>query len=446
MEISDAKQFVHWFRHSSPYINAHRGRTFVIHIGGEVVARDDFHHLVHDLVLLNSLGVKLVLVHGAQPQIDARLAETGVETQRINGLRITDSTLLPRVQESVALVRMTIESQLSMGLANSPMAGAKIRVIGGNLVTARPLGVVDGIDFQHTGEVRRIDTQAIEKYLADGSIVLLSPIGYSPSGEIFSLGAEDVATAAAIQLRADKLMSFINNESLSDAEGNPVELMTLSQAEQRLANISADDALYHCFRHAVKACQMGVRRVHFIDQNQSGALLLELFSRDGAGTLITSDQYDQIRQATIEDVGGLLELIAPLERQGILVRRSRERLEMEINHFTVMERDGMIIACAAIYPYKADNTAELACLAVHENYRKEGRGDTLLEYIEEKMLGQKINQLFVLTSRTAHWFVERGFIEQDIASLPMERQSLYNYQRRSKVFVKTLDAGRRIIK
>ncbi|MDH5302389.1 MAG: amino-acid N-acetyltransferase [Gammaproteobacteria bacterium] len=446
MEISDAKQFVHWFRHSSPYINAHRGRTFVIHIGGEVVARDDFSHLVHDLALLNSLGVKLVLVHGAQPQIDARLAETGTQTQRINGLRITDSVLLPRIQESVALVRMAIESQLSMGLANSPMAGARIRVVGGNMVTAKPLGVVDGVDFQHTGEVRRIDTAAIEKHLNDGSIVLLSPIGYSPSGEIFSLGADDVATAAAIQLRADKLMSFIDSENLTDADGEPVELMTLSQAEDRLANMNADDELFYCFRHAVRACQMGVRRVHFINQNQSGALLLELFSRDGAGTLITSDHYDQVRQATIDDVGGLLELIAPLERQGILVRRSRERLEMEINHFTVMERDGMIIACAAIYPYAVDNTAELACLAVHEEYRKEGRGDTLLDYVEQKIQAMGIGQLFVLTSRTAHWFVERGFVEQDISSLPMARQGLYNYQRRSKVFVKTLNGGRKIKK
>jgi amino-acid N-acetyltransferase len=446
VDIRDAKQFVHWFRHSSPYINAHRGRTFVIHLSGDVVARDDFSHLVHDLALLNSLGVRLVLVHGAQSQIDAKLADAQIQTQRVNGLRITDTAILPKVQEAVSLVRMTIEAQLSMGVANSPMAGARIRVVTGNLVTARPLGVVDGVDFLHTGEVRRIDVDAINQHLDEGAIVLLSPIGYSPTAEIFSLGAEDVAVATAAQLKADKLMSFVNAESLLDAGLNDVAHLSLSAAEILLRNIDKEHPHYSLYENAVRACQQGVRRVHYIKQNQEGALLLELFSRNGSGTLISSDSYDQIRHANIDDVGGILELIEPLEKDGILVRRSRELLEMEIEDFTVMERDGMVIACAAIHRFADDNMAELACVAVHEEYQKEGRGDTLLHHIEQEIVMQETTQLFVLTSRTAHWFIERGFVEADISSLPMQRQAMYNYQRRSKVFIKTLSSDTRKIK
>lgn len=439
-EISDPQQFVHWFRHSSPYINAHRGRTFVIHIPGDVVAREDFNNLVHDLALLNNLGIKLVLVHGAQPQVEARLSEAGISTQRVSGLRVTDSEVLPRVLEAVGLVRTHIESQLSMGVANSPMAGAKIRVISGNLITARPLGVVDGVDFQHTGEVRRVDVEAIRNYLHSDCIVLLSPLGYSPTGEVFSLGAEDVAIAVAHQIHADKLISFLPGEGLLDENGEVIHQLTLSQANTLFPQLPEEQ--HTALSKAIRACQLGIERVHLLGQQQPGALLLELFSRSGSGTLISAEEYDHVRSANIEDVGGILQLIEPLEQAGVLVRRSRELLEMEIEHFVIMERDGMIIACAALYPL-GDNMAELACFAVHPEYQKQGRGDAMLSFIESKALEQQLDRLCVLSTRTAHWFQERGFAPANIDDLPAQRQKLYNYQRRSKVFIKLLTPGRR---
>ncbi len=435
----DSQTFVRWFRDFSPYINAFRGRTFVIAFGGELIAEEQFATLVHDIALLNSLGVKLVLVNGARPQIEQRLQERGVEMHYVNGLRITDEAALACVKEAAGSVRVEIEALLSMGLANSPMAGAQIRVASGNFVTAQPLGVREGVDYLHTGEVRRIDAEAIRRQLNDKAIVLLSPLGYSPTGEVFNLSAEDVATAAAIELEADKLIYLIDGAGLQLDDGTLVRQLSLDDAETFLdEHADLPEALSKALYSALYACDEGVNRAHLIDRHQDGSLLLELFTRDGVGTLISADVYEGMGEADIEDVGGILELLAPLENEGVLVRRSRERLEMEIDHFTVVERDGKIIACAALYPFADEGMGELACMAVHDEYRNEGRGDALLDYIEKQARELEIKQLFVLTTRTAHWFQERGFKPGEIQDLPMAKQELYNFQRRSKVFIKQL--------
>jgi amino-acid N-acetyltransferase len=435
----DQPAFVRWFRGAAPYINAFRGRTFVVAFGGEMIADTQFAGLVHDLVLLNSLGVRLVLVNGARPQVEQRLHERGMKMQYVGGLRITDAAALACVKEAVGAVRVEIEALLSMGLANSPMAGADIRVASGNYVIAQPLGVRDGVDYLHTGEVRRIDAEAIHRQLEGGSLVLLAPLGYSPTGEVFNLRAEDVATAAAVQLKADKLIHLIDGPGLPASDGSLLRQLGLKEAEQLLsANCSLPDRLIRTLSGAIHACRQGVRRVHLIDRFTEGSLLLELFTRDGIGTLISSDPFEDVRQATINDVGGVLELIAPLEEEGILVRREREKLEMEIEHFTLVERDGTVIACSALYPFAGEDCGELACLAVHPEYRKQHRGDDLLEYIERQAKGLGIRRLFVLTTRTAHWFLERGFCPASIDDLPVTKKQLYNYQRRSKVFIKQL--------
>ncbi|MEQ6342644.1 MAG: amino-acid N-acetyltransferase [Gammaproteobacteria bacterium] len=436
----DESQFVAWFRGSSPYINAFRGRTFVIMFGGEAVADERFANLIHDVALLNSLGVRLVLVHGARPQIEQRLRASGTAIEYAGGLRVTGDTALTGVKEAVGMLRVEIEALLSMGLANSPMAGARIRAASGNFVAAKPLGVRDGVDYCHTGEVRRIDVEAIRQRLDDGAIVLLSPLGYSPTGEVFNLTAIEVATATAAALNADKLLCLVETGGLMDAHKDLVRQLTLAEAEQWLSTQLVDEGVAAYFNGAVRACRQGVRRAHLVDRHVDGALLLELFTRDGIGTLITSDAYEDTRKATIDDVGGILELIAPLEAEGVLVRRSRERLETEIEHFTVVERDGMIIATAALYPFKAQGMGELACLAVHPAYRNTGRGEALLGYLERIAVQQGIHHLFALTTHTPHWFQERGFQPGEINDLPITRQRMYNYQRKSKVFIKVIQA------
>jgi amino-acid N-acetyltransferase len=437
-QLADHVLFVRWFRQAAPYINAHRGRTFVILFGGEVVQDPAFPHLIHDIALLNSLGARLVLVHGARPQVEERLKRRGAELRYVNGLRITDAQALECVKEAAGAVRVEIEALLSMGLTNSPMAGACLRVASGNFVTARPLGVRGGVDYQHTGEVRRIDTDAIQARLGQGDIVLLSPLGYSPTGEVFNLHAEEVATAAAAALQADKLLCLVEGPGLLELGGALLRELTLDQAEEHLSDPALSVGIARYLKSAISACRRGVGRAHLISRHLDGALLIELFTRDGTGTLITSGTYEGTRPATIDDVGGILELIAPLESQGMLVRRSRERLEMEIDRFTVMERDGTIIACSALYPYPAERVGELACLAVHPDYRSTGRGAALLQLIEHGALRLGLERLFVLTTHTAHWFQERGFIAADIKELPVARQQLYNYQRNSKIFIKHL--------
>ncbi|MCU7797833.1 MAG: amino-acid N-acetyltransferase [Candidatus Thiodiazotropha sp. (ex Myrtea spinifera)] len=431
--------FVDWFRGSSPYIHAHRNRTFVIAFGGEAVADEQFANLVHDIALLHGIGIRLVLVHGARPQIEEKLNTRGVEMQYINGLRVTDDTALTCVKEAAGTVRVEVEALLSMGLANSPMAGARIRVASGNFVTARPIGVRDGIDYCHTGEVRRVDAAGIEQRLASGAIALVPPLGYSPTGEVFNLSAADVAASVAIALGADKLINLVEAKGVTDSRNRLIPNMVPKAVDTLLARRKQlPEDLVQNLNAALTACRSGVKRVHLIDRKLDGALLKELFTRDGIGTLITAEPYEETRIAQIDDVGGLLELIEPLEEEGMLVRRSRELLETEINCFTLMERDGMVIACAALYPYSQESMAELACVVVHPDYRGGDRGERLLDHMEKSAKAQGIEKLFILTTQTAHWFREHGFVQGDLKDLPMRKRELYNYRRNSKVFIKPL--------
>ena len=436
---TNTETFVQWFRSAAPYIYAFRGRTFVVAFGGEVVNDGKFVELVHDLNLLNSLGVRLVLVHGARPQIEARLRESDVSAHYVNGLRVTDEAALVCVKEAAGKVRVEIESLLSMGLANSPMAGSSIRVASGNFVTAKPMGVREGVDLKHTGEVRKVDAEGIRRRLDQGEIVLLSPLGYSPTGEIFNLALEDVATATAIALGAEKLMFLMDTAGVVDEEGNLLKELTAQQAEKFLLNskvLPEDVGLY--LPCAIRACRKGVARAHMVSRHADGAVLLEMFTHEGIGTMVSKDPVELLRQATIDDVGGVLQVIEPLEAEGVLVRRSRELLEMEIERFTVLEHDGMIIGCAALYPFAEENAAELACLAIHKDYQGSGRGGRLLRGVQDEAKSKGIDKLFVLTTRTAHWFLEHGFEESDVDQLPKQKRDLYNYQRRSKVFLKRI--------
>lgn len=431
--------FVDWFRQSSPYIRSHRGRTLVLTFGGEALEDGGIAPLIHDTALLNSLGIRLVLVHGARPQIEARLRERELEIRYHQGLRVTDDVALACVKEATASVRLEIEALLSSGGTALPIAGAKVRVVSGNFITASPIGVRDGVDFGHTGEVRRIDIDGIRRQLDDGAIVLLSPLGYSLTGEVFNLSAEQVAGATAIALQADKLVSLIEAPAVHDTDGQRVDQITPAEAERLLrSRRKLPEEIQGHLNQAIRACRSGVRRAHLLSRNVDGALLLELFSRDGVGTLITDETYEGLRRATIEDVGGILQLIEPLEQEGILARRSRDLLECEIDYFTVVERDGAIIASAALYPYAKERVGELACLVVHPDYRNTGRADALLDGIQREAKKRGLKRLFVLTTHTAQWFCERGFAKARITDLPVKRQTLYNYQRNSRVYIKQI--------
>lgn len=429
--------YVGWLRHSSPYINAHRKRTFVIMLPGESMAHTNFTNILHDIVLLRSLGVQTVLAYGSRPQIETRVQAAGLTARYHQQLRITDRATLECAIDAAGELRTYLEAQLSVNMAASPMHGAKLRVVSGNLVCAKPCGVIDGVDYQHTGEVRRVDAETIRALLQQDCVVLLSHLGYSPTGEVFNLSCEDVATRAAIALNADKLIFYTAEQGLLDREGQLIRELKLEQA-RRLDSLALAPSAQAALSASVSACQQGVQRCHIISYQIDGALLSELFTRDGCGTLVDQGSFEQLRQASADDIAGLSALIRPLEEQGILVRRPQELLEQECENFTVVERDGLIIACAALYPFIEEKTAELACLAVHPDYRHGGRGDSLLEHLEQQARQLGLDSLFVLTTRTAHWFQERGFQPCSLNQLPRKKADLYNFQRNSKVFRKIL--------
>ena len=319
------------------------------------------------------------------------------------------------------------------------MAGGFLRVTGGNFITAKPVGVVDGVDFLFTGAVRKIIAEEIRADLDQENVVLITPIGASPTGEIFNLAWEEVAEAVAVAVQADKLIYLCDAPGLVDKAGDLIDAISGDEAEQllkRKVQQSTDAA--RVLPGALRACRAGVGRVHFLDRRTDGAMLMEFFTREGIGTVLTAAPLARLREATHEDVGAILALIAPLEADGTLVRRGRERLEMEITRFSLLEHDGVIVGCAALYPFSGDKAAELACLAVMADYQRAGYGDQLRRHIEERARKMKLKRLFVLTTRTAHWFVERGFVERGVDALPAAKRDLYNFQRRSKVFVKAL--------
>ena len=434
---ADPVSFVQWFRSAAPYIHAFRGKTFVLAFGGDALADGGFAGLSQDFNLLNSLGVRLVLVHGVRPQVEDRLRDLGVDAMYVRDRRVTDAETLEHVKDAVGSVRVDIESLLSVGLPNTPMAGAEIRVASGNFVTAKPIGVVDGTDLQFTGEVRKIADKAIADRLAAGEIVLLSPLGYSPTGEVFNLTLEEVATAAAVALQADKLIFLLDHGDCCDASGAHISQLTAAQA-QRLARTLPDGDLKLYLPHAVRACRQGVRRAHLLPRARDGIVLMELFTHEGVGTMVTREALENVRPANIDDVGGILSIIEPLENEGVLVRRSRERLEQEIEQFFVDELDGRIVGCVALYPIPDTSACEMACLAVAQDFRRSGRGDLLLAAVEEAARERGLEQVYVLTTRTAHWFIERGFSLVNPDDLPAPRKLMYNWQRRSKVLMKSL--------
>ncbi|WP_127470266.1 amino-acid N-acetyltransferase [Thiomicrorhabdus aquaedulcis] len=425
--------FINTLRQSSGYIEQHRGKTCVIYIPGELImVPSNLHQLAQDIALLDNLGIKMVLVMGASAQIDHAMRLANMPFDHHHQFRITTSEMLPIFQQTIGVVRSQLEAAFTRANNSQPVP---LTVTSGNWVIAQPKGVIDGIDFQHTGRLRKMNHQAISACLNAEQVALLTPLAYSLTGEVFNLNTLEQACAVANSIQADKLMVFASPQQLA---GLPKQL---SIPQLRHAISQSTDAEQIDFLTQISVTNNRVKRVHLMDEQTPSAILLELFTRDGSGTLIFSDRYHQVRMANIEDVVGILELITPLEQQGVLVKRSRERLELEIANFMIIERDQHIIGCAALYPH-ADLSGELACLAIHPNYQGQELGEELLNAIEQNAQHQHLKKLFLLTTHTHHWFIEHGFMLSTIDQLPEQKQSLYNFQRQSKVLTKSLSNDR----
>ena len=437
--------FVPWFRAVAPYMHAYRGKTFVVAMAGELIAAGKLNAFVQDLAILHSMGIKLVLVHGFRPQVNEQLAAKGHVSRFSHGLRITDAVALDAAQEAAGQLRFEIEAAFSQGLPNTPMANSTVRMVSGNFLTARPVGIVDGVDFMHSGLVRRVDAAGIRRAIDIGALVLLSPFGFSPTGEAFNLTMEDVATSTAIALRADKLLFLTEvpgiREHPQDADASIDTELALADAKRMLASLPAptqpsDTAFY--LQHCVRACEGGVERSHILPFATDGALLLEVFTHDAIGTMGVDEKLKSLREAPADDVRGILQLIEPFERDGTLVRRERTEIERDIANYTVIEHDGIIFGCAALYPYPEARTGEMAALTVSSLVQGQGDGERILKRVEQRAKSMGLDSIFVLSTRTMHWFIKRGFVQVDPDYLPEARKRKYNWDRRSAVLVKKL--------
>jgi amino-acid N-acetyltransferase len=433
----NANGYAQWFRDSTPYISMHRHKTFVVLLPGDAFGHPNLTNIVHDLALIHVLGVRLVIVHGAREEIDRRLPDGAFH----RGRRITSESDLPVLLGIFGEQRARLEALFSTGLPTSPLRETEISVIGGNFVTARPVGIVDGVDHLLTGRTRRVHADRLRNCLSADNIVLLSPLGYSPSGQVFNLAADELAADVALALEADKLIVFDREGALRNSAGERISVMTPAGLHAFL-----DDAGDH-LSSVLRASRGGIASCQIVSYSEDGAVLAELFTASGSGTQIRERTGSFIRPATAADVAGIVEVIRPLEDAGMLVRRSRDRLEEEIDHFMVAAMDDNVIGCCAVYPY--GDSAELACVAVHPSYRERTlasqRGSTvgasLLAAAEDRARAVGANALFALTTQTRDWFLEQGFTDASTDELPAPKQAMYNYRRNARVMIKALTAG-----
>lgn len=437
-EQQEDAQFVAWFRAVAPYVHAFKRKVFVVAFPGELVQTGRLQQTVQDIALLRALGIRVVVVHGSRPQIEEQLRLRGHASHFIDGRRVTDEVALECVKEAAGEIRLDIEAAFSQGLANTPMANADIKVLSGNFVTARPVGVVNGVDFQYTGVVRKVSTEVIELALNARAVVLISPLGYSPTGEALNLDMEALATQVAIAVRAEKLIFLTELPGIRDSTGEWVRELSELGAQSLLHTGHLTEPAATYLRHAIQACDADIPRTHIVPFDIDGAALLEVFTHDGVGTMISRDDLEFLREATADDVGAILQLIEPLEADGTLLPRGRHVIERDIANFSVIEHDAKLFGCAALYLYPEDKMAEMACLTVAPQAQGQGDGERMLKHIEQRARAAGAKQLFVLTTRTAHWFLKRGFTAAQPSQLPASKRGQLNAARNSQVYLKNL--------
>lgn len=429
--------FAQDFREAAPYIQYLRGKTIVIGIASSLLDSANLNDMVADFNLIAALGARLVLVHGCNTQINALCALNAHQSDFHQHRRITDLTVLQYAKQVCGQIQFDLQAALSLGYTQSPQKPPRLRTVTGNYLTAKPLGILDGVDMQYTGTVRKVDAQAIVQSLDTQAIVIISPIAASPIGQSYNLSMPDTAQAVAVALQAEKLIFLTEESGIFDAQKQLLSNLTAQEAEQLLTQTLALPQQRALLSTAIDALNQDIARVQILSGRENGSLIKELFTRQGAGTSIAQNSFIQIRPAREQDIADIIALIRPLETRGVLVRRSKSYLEDHIREFSLLEHDHQIYGCVALKTFTdAPQSAELACLVVSDNVRDAGYGDHLLAHVIHEAKKHNKQQLFALSTQTTDWFLEHGFQAAQISDLPPSRQAQYHQlARQSKIFV-----------
>ena len=437
-EVNQGQLQVQTIREVFHYLHQFKGKCFVIKIDCDIIDNPQFPLLIRDVVKLREAGIRIVLVPGAKERIDEVLSDYGIKYEWIDGMRVTGPDAIPFVEMAAFDVANRIMTSLS---------AYECPAVIGNWVRARGVGVVDGTDYQHTGYAERILTKELLKILDDGFIPILPCVGWSSIGRPYNLLSDDLAVVTASRLGADKLF-FITSRPAFMAADYKLPAGAVVATTGRISNLSLLDVQQFfqdneqgpelaLLDKARRACEAGVSRVHILDGCSDGVLLREVFSNLGSGTMVYSNQYSGIRSMRYDEVGDVLRVMKPFVDKNILLPRTEAMIEDALNDFIVFEIDGAVHASCALHVYP-EGFGEIAAVAVDSAYSHLGVGPKMIEFLCERAKKMGLKKVFVLTTRTADWFLGMGFEEGVVSDLPEKKRTAYNYSRNSQIFIKTI--------
>ncbi len=438
MEHPTLSANVEAIRQAFSYVDRFRDKLFVIKVADSLVSHPLFPLLIRDIVLLHRMGIKIVLVPGARTRIDEVLRTFNIHWTSHDGTRISSSNAMPYIKMAASDVANRIMTLLAEHDANAVV---------GNWVKARSIGVREGVDYQSSGLVESIQSTVVTKTLENGLIPIFPNVGWGPKGRPYNISSDQLALTVSRELGAAKLF-FITDfvplsrqrfsvpEGADVAQDGTVSALAVDQARQFVSlNPSSDyRPEVSMIALAIQACQGGVPRVHIVDGRAEGALLGEVFSNRGIGTMVYANRHANVRPMVRTDIPDILRLMQPLVREGKLVARTEEDLEQSLRDYVVHEVDGTVHGCGALHRLSV-RQGEIAGLVVNDSYGSKGIGKTIISSLLDRAQTLGLKRVFVLTTQAADWFLQLGFRDCAPTDLPKQRQKRYDTQRRSRVLL-----------
>ena len=418
------------------YLQKFKNALLVIYLDDKTISSPLFSSHIRDIALLHQAGLKVVLIPGARRRIDEILKNAGIKWSYNETFRVTSAEAMPLIKMAAFDVSNTVMTSL---------AANNISAVIGNWVRARGRGVLNGFDYGTAGEIDKLETEAILKVLDDGFVPIFPCIGWNAAGHPYNISSMLLAKQVAMNLKADKLFFMMFDEEINAehyiipegfalSESGNIPAMSLEEVDRFIAeNPSADSEIKNLLKASQEACRAGVTRVHILDGNIDGVLPCEIFSGLGSGTMIYTGNYGKVRAMEQTDIPSVLAIMKPFIESGKLLTRTETQIADTLEDYIVYEIDGGVHACAALHFYD-DGQAEIAAVAVDENYAHMGIGPKLMDNLIEQAMEGQATSIFIMTTQTADWFEQLGFEEDSIESLPEARRKLWTPNRGSKVY------------